>query len=472
MSTNYIYEVSPNNGEDVFKIKDAEAAPISLLKDTVGWVGKNKLPLTLDLLKTLNTNGTWSGNVYSYQGIAYTVSIDSYGYITEIDVHGTATAESALKLFVGTCAEMYRYNGQILSGVVGAAASTYRQLIYLAESPYTYYASQRDDEVVVNNIPNTSSPIQYRFVVDSGISVSHAKFKPMIRDASITDSTYEPYHPSVEDSKFDRAEQRVLGAKNWYSSNNGRIVTENGATYELSSTGVRVYTTANKSYGNIQIPQILNKNTAFIVTGALDWVSGVARMQVRGSNDGSTWTAIAESSDWTSDRNVELSFNSGNYNYYHLRVWCTRDTAEIGDITLSNLMIRLASDPDDTYAPPAMTNLELTDAFPTSYSTSGLTYTNCTYVAGGYYKIGKVCFFNIRIKTKSDLATSDDVYIAGLPTYSGISNTVVVTGFGYSSLSEVTINKPVVLYTNGNLKLSHSLTANSDYIVNGFYLCD
>ena len=38
---NYLTELSPDNNAHVYQIKDKEAAPIDLLKDTVGWVGKN-----------------------------------------------------------------------------------------------------------------------------------------------------------------------------------------------------------------------------------------------------------------------------------------------------------------------------------------------------------------------------------------------------------------------------------------------
>lgn len=46
---NYLTELSPDNNSHVYQIKDKEATPIDLLKDTVGWVGKNifEIPSTV-----------------------------------------------------------------------------------------------------------------------------------------------------------------------------------------------------------------------------------------------------------------------------------------------------------------------------------------------------------------------------------------------------------------------------------------
>ena len=59
----------------------------------VGWESnsilgaKNLLPLTLDYLKTINTEGTWNDNVYTLNGITFTVNGGSN--VTDITVSGT-----------------------------------------------------------------------------------------------------------------------------------------------------------------------------------------------------------------------------------------------------------------------------------------------------------------------------------------------------------------------------------------------
>lgn len=51
---------------------------------------------------------------------------------------------------------------------------------------------------------------------------------------------------------------------------------------------------------------------------------------------------------------------------------------------------------------------------PMAYSTTGLSYTNCTYVAGGYCKIGSLVIVNMRITITGAIATSV-VFITGFP---------------------------------------------------------
>ena len=55
-------------------------------KPWVGGAGKNKLPLVLADIKAANATGTWSGNVYTYNGVDFTVNTDANNNITEITV--------------------------------------------------------------------------------------------------------------------------------------------------------------------------------------------------------------------------------------------------------------------------------------------------------------------------------------------------------------------------------------------------
>ena len=51
---------------------------------------------------------------------------------------------------------------------------------------------------------------------------------------------------------------------------------------------------------------------------------------------------------------------------------------------------------------------------PTAYSTTGLSYTNCSYVAGGYCKIGSLVIVNMRITVTGAIANGAD-FIMGFP---------------------------------------------------------
>ena len=55
-------------------------------------VGKNLLPMSVDDIKAVNTNGTWSGNDYTYREMVYTVLTDSSNNVIGIKANGTSSA--------------------------------------------------------------------------------------------------------------------------------------------------------------------------------------------------------------------------------------------------------------------------------------------------------------------------------------------------------------------------------------------
>lgn len=58
----------------------------------VGGAGKNLLPLTVENLKAANADGSWSGNVYTYANVTFTVLTDSDGNVTGIKINGLSSA--------------------------------------------------------------------------------------------------------------------------------------------------------------------------------------------------------------------------------------------------------------------------------------------------------------------------------------------------------------------------------------------
>ena len=63
---------------------------------------------------------------------------------------------------------------------------------------------------------------------------------------------------------------------------------------------------------------------------------------------------------WYDNGHYEYAFNRGDYDEYVFNPYCTAGTSTTGTATWTNLMIRLASDPDDTWQPYAETNYQLT----------------------------------------------------------------------------------------------------------------
>ena len=81
----------------VDNIQSNVIANTKLMKDSLGWSGKNKLPITLSKLKELNTAGTWVDNVYTFKGLIFTVAHDGDSVIS-ITQTGTSTGTGYLYL--------------------------------------------------------------------------------------------------------------------------------------------------------------------------------------------------------------------------------------------------------------------------------------------------------------------------------------------------------------------------------------
>lgn len=148
------------------------------------WAGgarKNKLPLTLANLKALNQNGTWSGNVYTLFGVSITVQTDNADNVIGINLNGLSTDD--VQFFLSNTAFLndgvsYTYT----LGNASASTSTFFINIVGVESfasSYTFTAN--------------SSALSSRIYIRNGVTVSNQVIKPMIRLASESDPTFEPY---------------------------------------------------------------------------------------------------------------------------------------------------------------------------------------------------------------------------------------------------------------------------------------
>ena len=155
--------------------------------------GKNILPLTITNIKALNTSGIWNENVYTENGLTFTCSVNSDGDITAIAVSGTASANtflnivsSALSSFL-TDGNVYAINGCPASG----SNSTYELQVRIGSASY------RDDYGTGTNLTfdasADSSSSKVRIVIYSGTEMTDKVYYPMIRLATVTDDSFEPY---------------------------------------------------------------------------------------------------------------------------------------------------------------------------------------------------------------------------------------------------------------------------------------
>ena len=148
----------------------------------VGGAGKNKLPMTLAGIKSANTSGTWSGNAYTVNGVTFTINTDSDDNVLGITANNKASSTAILILaenFSAFSADV------ILNGCPsGGSNSTYR---------VDYNGGTGADMGSSVTITAGTSFTNARIRIASGYSASNVKFYPMIRLATVTDTTFAPY---------------------------------------------------------------------------------------------------------------------------------------------------------------------------------------------------------------------------------------------------------------------------------------
>lgn len=145
--------------------------------------GKNLWAITLTELKSLNTQGTWTDNVYVFQGITYTVYTDSNDYVTSIVFSGTNTNTAytrfGLPSFMTENGVSYIFNGcPVNSGLVVVRNTT--ELVNDGGAGKEFTGN------------GAANGFELRVVVNAVITTP-LTLLPMIRLASVTDSTFAPY---------------------------------------------------------------------------------------------------------------------------------------------------------------------------------------------------------------------------------------------------------------------------------------
>lgn len=135
---------------------------------------------------------------------------------------------------------------------------------------------------------------------------------------------------------------------------------------------------------------------------------------------------IAHASDDSATSNTATTSASAQYLYAF--VWRSADSMTWEQMK-SSIQIEEGNvaHPYTEYAP---SNTELKQSLtPQGYTTSGLTFSNCTFAGGGYFKIGNLVVINMRL-----VLTSANPYptVSGLPIYDGSANFVPLSAYSVS----------------------------------------
>lgn len=154
----------------------------------------NLLALTIANLKTLNTHGSWVGNVFTHDGVAYTVDVADSGYVKSITASGTAGTYSYMYLSRTAIPLYFNKGNYILTGCPSGGSPT----TYMIANSYYYNGTYVDGDRDTGNgdsasIVNDGSNFTGSISIYAAAGNVNLVFKPMIRDAKDTDPTYQPY---------------------------------------------------------------------------------------------------------------------------------------------------------------------------------------------------------------------------------------------------------------------------------------
>jgi len=138
--------------------------------------GRNQLDFTVDSVKALNTEGTWSDNAYTHLGVTFTIQTDSAGNITGINVNGTSSSQSELSIMSSIT---------LSSACILNSGSTDVRLRLWA-SGNIHVSMGTDVEV-----PAGTYSCEYAILSGDG-TISNKVSKPMVRLATDSDPSYAP----------------------------------------------------------------------------------------------------------------------------------------------------------------------------------------------------------------------------------------------------------------------------------------
>lgn len=322
-------------------------ANTKLIKDTVGWSGKNKLYQYTNVSQT-------------YEGLTFTKNSDN-----SVSISGTFTGSAFASRGIGKITVSAGTHKFIVNG---RDFDNNKFTIQIYDATHVAQLANYDTagDHLLEFTVNEETEIEYRIGLRTGGTIPSGQsvtYYPMIRNADILDDSYEPYFGSTA---FPRSEQRVLGAKNRL---NAKFKNSNTPNITITPTyddkGSLEYVTLN---GTSDTEQIMIQFAARL-DGDLILPKGNYKFSIGTSNANIKLQVGRNSSGPTSGSYVllaESAYGDGELQFtidepYGLTVQIFAKANSSFDNVKIYPMVYDASDPDDTYVPYAMTNKELTE---------------------------------------------------------------------------------------------------------------
>lgn len=155
--------------------------------------GKNKLAMTLDALKTLNTaSSEWTDNVWARSNVIVTVNTDSEGRVVGITFNGKNSTDATFYFYLGdmVLGSEDAANNIVLSGCRGGTSSTYRLEQYDVTAKKAY-ALNYDGDTLITTL-DKSHTHRVRIAFFKAKQFNDITLYPMVRSVS-ENNDFEPY---------------------------------------------------------------------------------------------------------------------------------------------------------------------------------------------------------------------------------------------------------------------------------------
>ncbi len=178
--------------------------------------GKNLLKTSLDIMQTRNTSGTWNENVYTLNGVTFTINTD-----LSVTIGGTFSTRTVLFLSSGYNSFQpgkYLSNGspQIASGVTSGITCDYME----GTTYITSYTNRSPNDTEID-ISNSVLPrLNFYIAINSSNEIGKT-FYPMLRLLG-TDNTYEPHQEKNYNIILTKNKADYSMFKNNYIQSNGK----------------------------------------------------------------------------------------------------------------------------------------------------------------------------------------------------------------------------------------------------------
>ena len=187
-------ELSQLDGINLKQINDN----VNELMDEVAHAGKNMLPVSITEMKIINSSGSWADNVYTKNGVTFTINNDESIDVDASNTTATGNFTLNIKKYAKNAGGAPYVNKSVI--LTGCPSGGSENTIYLRFSYYddTHAAIDTGDGVTFTPTANTAQDQYVQIFIKQGYNGT-AKFYPMIRYANIADSTFYPFLLSIAD---------------------------------------------------------------------------------------------------------------------------------------------------------------------------------------------------------------------------------------------------------------------------------